>query len=112
MIRQYKYEEISGNNLFLRTPMPTNVADTVSDIIRDVRQRGDIAVRKYCRRLDRLMDDTALEVTRAEIDAAYEGLDSELRATLEKAADNIRAFHRNQIRSGFMINERPGVVLG
>ena len=40
MIRQYKYEEISGNKLFLRTQMPTNVADTVSDIIRDVRQRG------------------------------------------------------------------------
>ena len=112
MIRQYKYEEISGNKLFLRTQMPTNVADTVSDIIRDVRQRGDIAVREYCRRLDKLMDDTALEVTRGEIDAAYDRLDPELRTTLEKAAGNIRAFHKNQIRSGFMLNDRPGVVLG
>ena len=111
MIRKFRYEEVSGNSLFLRTQMPTGVADIVADIIRDIRQRGDIALREYCKRLDKL-GDADFEVPREEIDAAYERLDPQLRDTLEAAAANIRAYHSNQIRSGFEVKDRPGVILG
>ena len=111
MIRQYKYEEVSGNDLFLRTQMPTNVEDIVSDIIADIKENGDEALRLYSRKFDDL-GDAAFEVCREEIDAAYDRLDPALRETLEKSAANIRNFHKHQVRSSFIVNDRPGVVLG
>lgn len=111
MIRQYKYEEVSGNDLFLRTQMPTNVEDIVSDIIADIKENGDAALRLYSRKFDDL-GDAAFEVCREEIDAAYDRLDPALRETLEKSAANIRNFHKHQVRSSFIVNDRPGVVLG
>ena len=111
MIRQYKYEEVSGNDLFLRTQMPTNVEDIVSDIIADIKENGDAALRLYSRKFDDL-GDAAFEVCREEIDAAYYRLDPALRETLEKSAANIRNFHKHQVRSSFIVNDRPGVVLG
>ena len=111
MIRQFKYEEVSGNDLFLRTQMPTNVEDIVSDIITDIKENGDEALRRYSCKFDDL-GDTAFEVSRKEIDAAYDRLDPALRETLEKSAVNIRNFHKHQVRSSFIVNDRPGVILG
>ncbi len=111
MIRQFKYEEISGNELFLRTQMPSGVEDTVADIISDIRENGDEALRRYSQEFDGL-GSTAFEVSGWEIDAAIRRLDPKLMETLKKAAENIRSFHRHQVRSSFIVNDRPGVVLG
>ncbi|MBQ4362323.1 MAG: histidinol dehydrogenase [Lachnospiraceae bacterium] len=111
MIRQFKYEEISGNELFLRTQMPSGVEDTVADIISDIRENGDEALRRYSQEFDGL-GDTPFEVSADEIDAACERLDPQLLETLKKAAENIRSFHKHQVRSSFIVNDRPGVVLG
>ena len=62
MIRQFKYEEISGNELFLRTQMPSGVEDTVADIISDIRENGDEALRRYSQEYDGL-GSTAFEVS-------------------------------------------------
>ncbi len=111
MIRIYNYEDVTGNDLFLRTQMPTGLSDTVASIIADIRDNGDSALRSYSQQFDDL-GDTPFEVTSEEIDAAVERLDPALLNTLKAAAENIRNFHKNQVRSGFMINDRPGVVLG
>ena len=47
-----------------------------------------------------------------EIKKAYESLDPRFVATLEKAAENIRAFHRQQIRPSFVITGEDGIVMG
>ncbi len=111
MIRIYNYEDVTGNDLFLRTQMPIGLSDTVAGIIADIRDNGDSALRSYSQQFDDL-GDAPFEVTSEEIDAAVERLDPALLNTLKAAADNIRNFHKNQVRSGFMINDRPGVVLG
>ena len=83
----------------------------VREILADVRSRGDAALYDYCRRFDRA-DLTALEVTPEEWDAAIRNVDQKLLAVLEQSAKNIEAFHRRQVRTDFVITDRPGMVLG
>ncbi|HSD81021.1 MAG TPA: histidinol dehydrogenase, partial [Solirubrobacteraceae bacterium] len=72
-------------------PAPATVADDVRAIVAAVRERGDAAVREYAERYDGLPAGTPLEVSRAELEAALDGLDPAVRAGLEVAIANVRA---------------------
>lgn len=87
------------------------VESSVAEIIADVRKNGDAALRNYAKKFDNA-DITELEVTKAEMQQAYDSVDPEFIKILETAAENIRAFHKNQIRTGFVCDPRDGVVLG
>ncbi len=91
-----------------------NVADSVSQIIGDVRSRGDAALLELTERFDRLKADkvAALAVTRDEIDHALSQLTPELKAALETAATRIRSFHEKQRPEGFEYTDDDGVALG
>ena len=52
MIKVYKYGEVSNDEIFSRAVMPSNVEQTVADIIADVRQNGDAALLKYNEKFD------------------------------------------------------------
>lgn len=110
MIKIYKYGEVSNSELFERTQMPASVDETVKEIIANVRSCGDDALMDYNQKFDG--SDAPIEVSREEIDAAYESMDRELRDILEEAAENIRAFHSMQKRNSFINNEKAGVVMG
>ena len=71
--------------------------EAVARIIADVRARGDDALLDYTTRIDGVKPVT-LEVTRAEIDAAYRDVDSKLVSALETAAERVRSFHLLQMR--------------
>lgn len=88
-----------------------NVDDVVAGIIATVRKDGDAALLDYTKQLDDA-DLTTLEVTRQEIDDAYNATDKSFLETLSLASANITAFHQKQKRQGFVMDERPGVVLG
>ena len=47
MIRIYKYGEVSNDEIFARAEAKVDVAGIVSDIIANVRQNGDAALREY-----------------------------------------------------------------
>ena len=111
MIRIFKYNEVSESEIFARVTPKMDVAGTVSDIIENVKQRGDEAVLEYCRKFDRAQLDT-LEVSEAEIEQAFEVVEPEFVKVLEKAAANIKKFHEKQVRSGFIINDENGIVTG
>ena len=111
MIRILKYGEVPNQEIFRRGTPGTDVAGAVAEIIRDVRQNGDEALFRLTERFDRVKLD-ALEVTREEMDAAVRGADPEFLRVLREAADNIRAFHSCQKRNSFILNDRPGVVMG
>ena len=110
MIPILKYGEVSNQEIFARTIPQDTVSDIVADIIRTVRQEGDQALLRYCETLDGARLER-LEVTQAELDAAMDSVEPEFLAVLRKAADNIRAFHEQQRRSGFRM-EGDGTVLG
>lgn len=85
----------------------------VSKMIADVQTRGDAALVDYTRRFD-APDITAdqLIVSDAEIDAAEKQVDADFRKALTRAAEQIEAFHRRQVKNSWFDTQRPGVILG
>ena len=87
------------------------MAAIVSDIIADVKENGDRAVKAYCAKFDKA-ELTSLEVTPEEIQAAISQVEPEFLDILREAAENIRSFHSRQVRNSFVIADKPGIVLG
>ena len=110
MIKIFNYGEVSNEEVFARDNIATNVEPAVTAIIADVRARGDEALFEYTARFDKAQL-TALEVSAAEIDEAFEAVEPEFLDILREAAANIRLFHEKQVRNSFVIN-RDGVVMG
>ena len=111
MIRTYNYNEVSLEEILNREELKVDVSAPVSAIIDAVRAEGDNALRRYAKEFDGAQLDN-LEVTQQEMDAAMVSLDSEFLEILKQAAENIRDFHRRQIRQSFIVSEKEGVVLG
>lgn len=110
MIKIYRYGEVPNDEIFARPDMKTGVEDVVADIIAAVREKGDAALFDYARQFDKA-ELTALEVSEAEIEAAFETV-GDFRRVLERAAVNIRKFHEKQVRNSFLINDEDGIVIG
>ena len=111
MIKIMKYGEISEDEIFARTQSEIDVSAIVSDIIDDVKNRGDEALFEYARKFDKA-ELESIEVTEKEIDEAFSLVDAEFIETVREAAENIRNFHQKQVRNSFIINEKDGVVTG
>jgi len=103
--------QVPNSEIFARARTASGVEDVVADILADVRKNGDRALFAYCRKFDRA-ELTALEATPEEIDEAVASVEPEFLEILKKAAKNIADFHRCQLRTGFQLSEKPGVVLG
>lgn len=86
---------------------------TVSRILEDVRRNGDDAVIKYANRFDsaKLTIDT-IKITAGEMDAASVKVDRKFLRALNRAASQIQAFHRQQLRKSWINTRRPGTLLG
>ncbi len=87
-------------------------------ILAEVKQRSDDAVLEYTRQFDRLPASSvaALEIPRAELQAALDGLSPQRRDALQQAADRVRVYHQRQKQEcgsdGFSFTEPDGTVLG
>ena len=111
MLKIYVRGETPDAELVRREAASRDVSGTVAEIIADVRANGDAALMKYNAKFDGA-EDVALEVTPAELDAAYAAVDPELIRVMELAAENIREFHRRQLTSGYVISRSNGAALG
>lgn len=111
MIKIMKYSEVSAKEIFARGESSFDVADVVSDIIENVKQNGDKALFDYCKRFDHA-ELSSLEVTEKEIEEAFNSVEPEFIEIIKKAAENIREFHKKQVRNSFIINEQDGIVTG
>ncbi len=111
MIKIYKCGEVSKEEIFARVNPTANVEGVVASIIADVIVNKDKALKAYEEKFDGVKLER-LEVTQGEIDAAYAQVDKEFIAILEEAAVNIRAFHSQQAREGFAMQQPNGVVVG
>ena len=89
----------------------SGVEATVLQIIANVKANGDSALLDYSEKFDGVKP-SCFEVTKEEIQAAYESEDELFIETLKKAKKNIWDFHSYQVRNGFLINEKDGVILG
>lgn len=90
------------------------VAQTVNEILDNVKRRGDAAVIEYTNRLDRRqvasMSDLVIEP--ALLQQALAEIAPEQRQALELAADRIRTYHQHQYQSSWRYTEADGTVLG
>ncbi len=111
MVTIYPYDQISFEEIFERAGDVRDVAGAVAAIIAAVRTEGDAALRRYTKEFDKA-EPEALEVPREALSKALEDLDASLRSVMEASAENIRAFHKRQLRQGFVTTDREGVVLG
>ena len=111
MIKILNVSETSPAELFERVTQSADVSEVVSDIIENVRKNGDKALFYYTEKFDGAKL-SSLEVTEDEMNDALMNVSPEFLGILYEAADNIRSFHKNQVRSGFVVSDKPGVVMG
>ena len=111
MISILKYGEVKDEEIFARTLPTDNVSDAVAEILTAVRQEGDKALLAFEKRFDGAALSSLL-VSEEEIRQALTLVEPEFLEILKEAAANIRAFHEKQKRTSFLINDRPGVVMG
>ena len=111
MIRIMKLKEIAPEEIFARSNPQVDVSAVVREILAAVRAQGDKALYDYCEKFDHVTL-PSLEVSQAEKDEAMQAVDPAFLEILRMAAENIRAFHRQQVRTSFILTDRPGVVMG
>ncbi|MBQ5951041.1 MAG: histidinol dehydrogenase [Lachnospiraceae bacterium] len=87
------------------------VTQTVTEILEQVRLRGDEAVRDYTLRFDGACPD-AFEIPKAKMEEALAQADDAFRNALLAARRNIAAFHERQKSQSFVDTQESGVILG
>jgi histidinol dehydrogenase len=87
---------------------------TVAQIVAAVRARGDAAVLEYTAKFDRVAAPTvaALEISAADMQAAFAALPANERTALEAAAVRVRAYHERQKVTSWSYREADGSELG
>jgi histidinol dehydrogenase len=93
------------------------IESRVASILADVQQRGDAAVLAYTQRFDGLQADSvqALELTQAELKAAFDALPAAQREALQAAAQRVRRYHEAQKKASgesWSYREADGTLLG
>ena len=111
MIKIMKRGEVSESELFARKVSGADVAGTVAEIIADVRENGDAALRKYNEKFDKCTCES-LEVSEEEFAAAMAAVPAEYLRVLERSAGNIREYHLRQVRHDYIVTAEDGSVLG
>ena len=111
MIKIYKYGEVSNSEIFARDNIAPDVEGIVADIIATVIKNKDAALKEYTKKFDGA-ELSSIEVTQEEIDEAFSETPNEFIEIIKEAAENIRAFHKRQVRNSFVISENDGVLTG
>ncbi len=88
-----------------------NVIPTVSEIIENVRENGDNAVKDYTIKFDGKAPERT-EISVDEIDSIISKCDKDYIATVKKAAENISDFHSRQLQQSWLTTKSNGVIMG
>jgi histidinol dehydrogenase len=84
--------------------------EAVKRILKDIRARGDAALREWSGKLDGFPAGAPLRVPAEALEAALKGLPKPERQALESAADRIREFHRRQPLTSWFTNDLGGTL--
>ena len=93
------------------------IEQRVVDILADVQKRGDAAVLEYTARFDGLTASqlSALELTQAELKAAFDAIPQAQRDALQAAAKRVRSYHEAQKKASgesWSYRDEDGTLLG
>ena len=111
MIKIIQADEFRKNYNTTKTIGSNEINAGVAAIIADVVKRGDEALREYTEKFDGcLIND--FELSSDAMDKAIGNVDPGFIAVMERAAANIKEFHMNQVRRGFDLLPKNGVIMG
>ena len=87
--------------------------DTVQEIVDRVKTKGDQALFELTRKFDwEGIDASNVKVTEAEVQEAYDTIDSQLVETIRKSLKNIREYHEKQKQYSWFDTTPEGTMLG
>ena len=114
---QADFETLFQQRLHWSADTDAAIEQRVADILADVKARGDAAVLEYTARFDGLQADSmaALELTQAELKAAFEGLPQVQQQALQDAAARVRSYHEAQKKASgesWQYRDADGTLLG
>lgn len=111
MLKIFKASQITAEEIVSARDLSyADVESGVKELICDVRENGDAAVRKYTLRFDKA-DVADFKVSDGEISLALERTGAEFVRILERAAKNIERFHAAQLRKDFKL-DYDGITVG
>ena len=111
MIKTYNIKDLSADEILAREENTVDVSGIVAGVIDNVRKNGDAALAEYTEKFDKVKLSSVV-VTREEIDEAAASLDENFLQILRDAAANIEHYHKCQIRQGYAVTDKEGVILG
>lgn len=102
------------NDLLKRSPNHYgSYVETVQEIVNQVAKEGDAAVFAYTEKFDHAhLTEETIQVTKAEIETAYQEIEPELLAVIRKALVNIREYHEKQKQYSWFDSKPNGTILG
>ena len=112
-ISKFDYENPRYQNLLSRrSSIPENVEITVKEVLKNVKENGDAALRDYMQRFDGVdINEIGLMVSDAEFEVAKESVPEEFKEAVKLACDNLFRFHKRQVPTGFTEKYENGAVL-
>jgi len=110
---QTDYREQLDALLSRETDTGDDVQNLVADILKDVKVRGNDALCDYTSKFDNWnCTAESLEITPAQMEAAWNAVSDEDRAGLKLAVDRIRAYHEHQKQDDWEYTDDAGMTLG
>lgn len=111
------FEQDFAQRLHWSAEQDAAIEERVASILADVRGRGDAAVLDYTARFDQLQaaDMATLELTQAELKAAYDSLPAVQQGALTAAAARVRSYHEAQKKASgesWSYRDADGTLLG
>lgn len=90
------------------TPLVADVAQKVTDILKEVKNSGDLALLHFAKRFDKVdLDD--LRVSLDEWNTAVTHLNEDLKKSIDQAKANVHLFHSQQVSGKMEVSTMPGV---
>ncbi|MEM0240321.1 MAG: histidinol dehydrogenase [Candidatus Nezhaarchaeales archaeon] len=89
-----------------------DAVEVVKPIVKDVRDKGDIAVKMYDKKFSKIANDYEIRVSRSEINEAYSRVDREFIEALRIAIDMVRKFHEEERPRPWIKEIARGVKVG
>lgn len=114
MLREIRKTETKQLRAYLdsrNTDISNDVLLKVNEIIREVKENGDSALRKYTLQFDGVQL-SSFRVSQEEIDTAASQCSPAFVKAMEKAAENIIAFHEKQKVNSYLFEKKDGVYMG
>ena len=112
--QQSDFQEKLSKLLAWESVSNTDVAQTVDDIIANIRQNGDQALIDYTNKFDGMdvSDISALTVDQSALKKAFDSLAEKEKSALQSAADRVRDYHQKQKQDTWTYTEDNGTLLG